>query len=178
MKKLLTLTLAITSLAASAQTILTQATLPDTLIVLSITDEMSDKTSYIVSKNVICSNQEMTKGFSLSAFIEPNLIIRDLKVSIVGLGNCVEKNEMIIMFDDDTKITLKSWNDFNCKGNAWFLVGKKEIDLLATKKLKKIRITNGSTYESYTSDVEGKHQSYFISLFRMLNTKQVFEFKK
>lgn len=181
MKKLITtITIAaaflFTNPVAHAQ--MTEATLPDTLIVLSQKDEMSDKTYYLLSKKIICFNQEATKGFSLSAFIEPDLTVRDIKTVMVGIGSCVEKNEMIIMFEDDSKLTFKSWNGFNCKGDAWFTITKKDVDILSTKKIKKVRLTNGRTYESYTADLEEKYSDYYIRLFRMLKNKQVFQFEK
>jgi hypothetical protein len=165
------------TISAYAQTY-TEKNLPDSLIILAQKDEMSDKTYLLTSRKVVCSNQEKTKAFTLSAFIENGYTVKDLKVDMIGIGSCVEKNEMIILFDDDSKLTLKSWNGFNCKGNAWFTITKKEIDLLSTKKLKKVRLTNGRSYESYTGDIEEKDQDYYIRLFSMLQAKQSFTLKK
>lgn len=155
----------------------TEATLPDTMIVVSIKDEMTDKISYSASKNIICTEDDGKKGFSLSAFIEQDLSINDLKVKMVGIGSCVEKNTIIILFEDDSKLNLTCWNEFNCKGNAWFKIKKADIDLLSSKKIKKVRVQNGRSFESFTSEIEPKDQDFFIHLFRMLNHKQVFEYK-
>ncbi len=165
------------SAISQAQTVFTDETLPDTLVVLSSKDDMTDKISYFPSSKIVCANEDKSKGFSLSAFIESNLTIKDLKVKMVNIGSCVEKNEMIILFDDDTKLTLTSWNDFNCKGDAWFTISKKDVEQLSSKKIKKVRLTNGRSYESYTGELKSEDQDYFIKLFGMLNAKQTFGYK-
>lgn len=177
MKKIFIAILICSSTITQAQKIFTNETLPDTLIVISSKDEMTDKISYFPSSKIVCANEDKSIGFSLSAIIESNLSINDLKVKMVNIGSCVEKNEMIILFADDTKLTLKSWNDFNCKGDAWFTISKKDVEQLSTKKIKKIRLTNGSSYESYTGELKSEDEEYFIKLFRMLNSKQTFEYK-
>lgn len=179
MKKITTLLLAILFVNnCIAQTSFTKSTIPDTLVVLSSKDEMTDKTSYFPSQKIICAKTDKSVGFSLSVFIDDDLTIKDLKVVMIGLGGCVEDNEIIILFDDDTKLNLKSWNKFNCDGDAWFTISKKDIELLSTKKIKKIRVTNGRTFENYTGEVKEERKDYFVRLFKALNNKQTFEFKK
>lgn len=177
MKKLILLFTILICKTTIGQISFTEKTLPDTLVVLSIKDDMTEKTTYIPSSKIICSNEDKSIGFTLSAFIEQNLKVADLKVVMVKIGSCVEKNEMIILFDDDTKLTLKSWNDFNCSGDAWFKVSKKDIEQLSTKKIKKVRLMNGRSFESYTGELDTDEQDFFIRLFRMLNAGQTFEYK-
>jgi hypothetical protein len=69
------------------------------------------------------------------------------------------------------------WNDFNCDGQGWFKISESDKELLATKKVLKIRIQNGRTYESYTHDVETKNQDYFIQLFFAINNNKIKNFK-
>jgi hypothetical protein len=71
---------------------------------------------------------------------------------------------------------LKSWNDFNCDGKAWFNLSKKENEILTTKKIKKIRITNGYSHESFTDDVDIEDEMYFIKLNTMLKNNKIFQF--
>jgi len=93
---------------------------------------------------------------------------------MVNIGsNCVENNELVILFDDDTKITLTSWNKFNCDGNAWFNLEPNEIETLSKLKIKKIKITNGSTFDSFTSAPKEKDKSYFIELMQAAKTKNI-----
>ena len=73
------------------------------------------------------------------------------------------------MFENGGKITKKSWNDFNCEGNAYFYLTKDEIELLRTNPLSKIRMINGRTYDSFTGEVQKKDKRYFIQIFYALD---------
>lgn len=161
----------------TAQTVFTKENLPDSVVILHLKDEMTGKTSYFPSKKVVCLNEDKSKGFALSAFIEQDLTISDLKIKMFNIGSCVEKNEMIVLFEDDSKMKLLSWNDFNCKGDAWFRITKSNIEELSTKKIKKIRITEGRSYESYTGELKETDKDYFVRLFSILKDKKTFEYK-
>jgi hypothetical protein len=50
---------------------------------------------------------------------------------------------------------------------------EKEIQLLRTQTLSKIRMTNGRTYDSYTGDVKQKDKRYFIQLFYALDNNLI-----
>jgi hypothetical protein len=149
----------------------------DSIYVMSITDEMDGKTFYRPSgKKISIINNETKQGINISAFIDKegeNLVVRDLNVNSAGVGNCMEGDELIILFEDGSKITLKSWNSFNCKGNSWFTIGKSDEESLSTKRINKIRLTNGRTFESLTGEVDASKKDYFIQLFFAVNNKKV-----
>ena len=176
MKKIIFISLLAITFSTNAQVSYTAKKMPDSLVVLKFTNDMTDKTYYFTSSDIVCNNEAKTRGFSLSCFIEGDFTIGDLKVDMLNIGNCVEKNEMIIMFEDGTKITLVSWNEFNCKGNAWFRVNGKLKTQLATKKIKKIQITNGRSYESFTQELEVADMDYFIRLNKMLEKKETYNY--
>ena len=97
------------------------------------TDEMTDKTYYTVSEGLVCANEESTKGFRIDANVSvknDSKVIEDLIVKLVGLEKCNEKNVLIILFDNGEKVTLTSWNKFNCKGKAYFSLSPKPIEAL------------------------------------------------
>lgn len=84
----------------------------------------------------------------------------------------IENDEIIILFESGEKITKTSWN--RCYGEAYFNMNEKEIQLLRTQPISKIRMTNGRTYDSYTGDVQEKDKRYFIQLFYALDNKLLF----
>ena len=136
----------------------------------TLVDEMTDEVSYRVDKRLVISNPAQTKGFAIEPYIKEKngkIYAEMMLVSLVGLGNCNEKNKIIILFDDGSKFTSLSWNSFNCTGDAYFTFTKDEIKQLSTKTLSKIRVQNGETFESLTADVEAKN--YFIEFYKLLN---------
>jgi len=166
-KAILTATVTLLMLTATAQK----------LHIKKIIDAMEEEPLYLPSSDIVLANPTKTIGARVSAFIDEkdtNIVIRTLNVSMVNIGsNCVENNELVILFDDDTKITLTSWNKFNCDGNAWFNLEPNEIETLSKLKIKKIKITNGSTYDSFTSAPKEKDKSYFIELMQAAKTKNI-----
>ena len=145
----------------------------DSVYVIKDYDEMSNKTYIYPNRGVVVSNEEKSVGFKISAFISEGLVLEMLTVKIVGIGSCHENDEIIILFEDGQKITKKSWNKFNCKGDSYFNISDKEVSLLATKKITKIRISNGYSFESYTGDIQEKDKSYFIKILSDLETKTI-----
>lgn len=110
---------------------------------------------------------EGEKGFRVDGSWEynsPTPIFKGLSAKIVGLGNCVEEVQIIVLFDNGEKITKTSWNKFNCEGNAWYNFTKKEVDQLTTLPITKVRFTNGRTYDSMTVDFSDPN--YFINLYQ------------
>lgn len=167
MKKLLTLFALIFSLQLFSQ---------DSLKIIKIVDEMTDKSYILPSKKIVVSNSGKTKGFSLSAFIEDDFTIKDLKAVAIGFDGCSEKDELIIMFEDSTKIKVVSFASFDCKGNSFYSLDDSELEMLATKRIKKIRLMNGRTFDNYTG--ECKNPTYFIELFSLCKQKKFILQKK
>ena len=80
----------------------------------------------------------------------------------VNIGSCDENDSLIILFEDDTKITLTAWNKFNCEGNAYFDFSESQLTELSTKKVNTIRFSNGRSYESLTVTLKEDQKDYFV----------------
>ena len=132
--------------------------------ILKHVDVMNDRVYWIDKPGQVFYGEDKQTGFRIDASFKLNQnspIISGVDTLIVGMG-CVENVEIIILFEDGSKITKYSWNKFNCEGNAWFLFTPRELDMLSTKRISKIRLTNGFKYKSMTVDVADP--DYFISL--------------
>lgn len=143
----------------------------DSVYIIKDFDAMSEKTYIYPNKGMVVANDDKTKGFRLSPYITEDLQIGMLTAVIVGIGSCHENDEIIILLEDGSKITKKSWTKFNCKGDAYFNLTDKEIDKLRTTKLSKIRISNGYSHESFTADVSNADKDYLIRIIHLLDNK-------
>lgn len=141
----------------------------DTVFLYVIKDDLEGTQFFTPSYDMIIANKEKTEGAKLSMHLKTSGEFSFLTAKLIGLGNCVEDSELIILFDNEEKITISSWNEFNCKGNAYFSLTKKEEELLASHELKTIRIRNGETYKSVTSS-DFSNSRYYIQLFSAVNT--------
>jgi hypothetical protein len=158
MKKIMFIGLLLASISLKSQ---------DSVYVVKVVDDMSDDSFYTPSKNMVCATTDKKTGISLSVFFDEKndeLTIAEIKVVMINIGNCVENNELIILFENEEKIKLMSWNKFNCDGDAWFRLNDDQRELLAKNRIKKIKITNGRTYESYTHELK-TNKDYFNQLF-------------
>lgn len=133
-------------------------------------DDMTDKVSYSISEGLVCANIEQTLGFR----IDPNItikkdkkVVENLIITMVGLESCNENNTLIILFENGDKITLTSWNKFNCKGTSYFSLTPSTIEKLKDNEISKIRLTNGKSYKSFTSELT--YKNYFIELISLLD---------
>jgi hypothetical protein len=139
-------------------------------------DDMNDKIYYYPSKTLICQDKAIGVGFSVSFSIKGNtdneIEINGISVKVIGL-ECVEKTELLFLFEDNSKLSITSWNEFNCKGNAWYQLSSKQISELSTKEIKKIRVTNGRNYKSYTHEIENDDKNYFLGLSKCIEEKDV-----
>lgn len=139
---------------------------------LHIIEDASDlggKVYIYPSETIILTNAEKSKGFTLSASLERkgtegNLHLTGLIGQLVNIGTCCEKNQLILMFEDSTKMTLVSWNKWNCEGNAFYRLDGEQAEILGSKKIIKSQMKNGYSYESYANNVSGVDQGYFITL--------------
>lgn len=142
----------------------------DSVIIYKSIDDMSDKVYFIPSIKMIVSNSDKTKGFSITPSINSDFKFSGITLKNVGIGSCNEKNELIILFEDSVKITVKSWNDFNCKATSYFEFDKEKQEKLKSKKILKIKFTNGRTFDSFSEKVN--QQDYFIQLFNLIDLKK------
>ena len=147
----------------------------DSVYLVKETDEMSGRTYVYSNRAFIVADDDGKIGFRVGTYIKNDLSFGMITVTMVGIGNCNENDEIIILFENGEKITKKSWKKFNCKGEAYFNMTEKEIKLLRTEPISKIRMTNGRTYDSYTGDVKEKDKRYFIQLFYALDNKIITE---
>ncbi len=139
-------------------------------------DDMTDKVYYYSSKKLICQDKSKGEGFGLSYQLDgktDNAIkISGISLTVVGL-DCLENTELLFLFDDGSKLSIKSWNKFNCKGNAWYQLTSSQTKQLASKSIKKIRVQNGRNYKSYTHELEGEDKSYLINMHKSVVAKDV-----
>lgn len=158
MKKLLLNFVLLISMSAFSQT-----TAP--FVIEHCIDKMTDKEYYFAQKKLICANADKTKGFTITpnfrakggAYDNSGFLCKN-----VNIGNCDENDSLIILFEDDTKITLTSWNKFNCEGDVYFNLTDDEINELSIKKVKSIRFSNGYSYESLTVSMKEDQKNYFV----------------
>jgi len=156
MKKILFIASLVATIAAQAQPYIVQSC-----------DDMTDKCIYYPSEKIIIANEAKTKGFTISLHLtqKPSQIgVSGIMCKVVNIGGCDENDKLILMLSDSTKISLVSWNDFNCEGNAWFNVKESEVERLATHKVIKAYIQNGRTYDSLSGEIPVEEQEYFIKL--------------
>lgn len=148
----------------------------DTLLVINKkTDEMDKSTSLRVSRNMICFEDDKSKGFFLSVEIKNDFSIPYLMLNSLNIGNCDEEGEILFLFDDDTNLKMISFAEFNCEGRSAYEITNNNIDIISSKKIKKIRYTNGRTGESYTKEIKITDKDYFIRIFKLAQLKKVIE---
>jgi hypothetical protein len=181
MKKTMTILFMILGLISYSQNNKKTISNKDSVYIVKQVDDMNDKTYYFPSKALVCIDEVKAQGISLSSFIDAKdgvISVSDLKMKMVGIGNCVENNTFIVKFSDESKIELKSWNDFNCEGDAWFSVKEDNLKSLETKKITKIRVQNGRTFESFTMEVPEIDSDYFIQLIYATKNNKIKTLKK
>ena len=145
-------------------------TAQDSLYITLIEDEMEDTRYAVINENNLVSNEDKSAGFLLKPWLSfdksNDVQCLDMIVQNVGLGDCVEDATLIILFEDKSKITLNSWNKFNCEGKSYFSLSKNDIVLLSTQSIKMVRFTNGYSYDSMTNPA--LYKDYFINLYKTI----------
>jgi len=139
-------------------------------------DKMTDKEYYFSTIKFICANSQKTQGFTITnsfkasngKFEQNGLIVKN-----IGIGNCDEKDNLIFLFEDGTKINLTSWNKFNCEGKVYFDLSKNELDMLKSKKVTAIRFNNGYSYESLTYTMKKDEEGFFINVYTNNIVKEI-----
>jgi hypothetical protein len=169
MKKTIISALVLLSISAYSQ-------IKKPFIVEHCKDKMTDKEYYFSSKKLICSNPEKTKGFTITPNfkkVDNDMVENGLILSNVNIGNCDENDQLIFLFDDDSKITLTSWNKFNCDGKAYFDISDEQFNILSSKLIKTIRFINGYKYETFTYSLEISQKDYFVNAYSNYEIKEV-----
>jgi hypothetical protein len=147
----------------------------DSVLIQKYLDDIENTTYYFSTYELIVSNDEKT-GATLDVHINPDFTFSMITSKLVNLGLCTENVTLIIVFENGDKVTVESWNKFNCDGDAYFYLNKSDIDKLSTLAISKIRITNGYTYESVTATVDNPR--YFIQIFWAIKNKQSIKYKE
>jgi hypothetical protein len=145
----------------------------DSIYLNKLVDDMGGKSYIMTNRSIVLASDNNKQGFRLDCNIKDDFSMGDFIVTSVGIGSCSENDEMIILFEDGSKITKKSWKDFNCEGLSYFNISSSDIKSLRTLKISKIRMTNGRSYESFTGEIEAKDKRYFQQLFYALDNKLV-----
>ena len=139
----------------------------DGLHIIEDCTDLSGKCYVYASHTFVVANSEKNKGFKLDLDFDRKdgeLKVTGFLAKLVNIGTCGEKNELILLFEDDTRMTLVSWNKWNCEGDAWYNLSQSQVETLATKKVMKAQMKNGYSFESYVNSIEPEFQSYFIKL--------------
>ena len=169
MKKLLLNLVLLISLSAFSQT-------STPYVIEHCKDKMTDKEYYFAQRKLICANPEKTKGFTITPnFKAENGSMKNagFMCKNVNIGSCDENDSLIILFEDDTKITLTAWNKFNCEGNAYFDFSESQLKDLSTKKVNTIRFSNGRSYETLTITLKEDQIDYFVRAYSNQNIVEV-----
>ena len=130
-------------------------------------DDMTDQCLYYPRFKMAVANDEKTIGFTMDAYSSEktgSISLDGILVKSVNIGTCNEKDKLIIMLDDSTKVNLISWNDFNCEGNAWYHLKDSDINRLAGHKMIKAFFQNGRSYDSFSRTIDAEDQDYFMKL--------------
>ena len=152
--------------------VFSQSTTP--FIIEHCKDKMSENEYFFAEKKLICANPEKTKGFTITPSFKAEkgtMVNNGFICKNVNIGGCDENDSLIFLFADDTKMTITSWNKFNCDGNAYFDLTEEEYKTLSLKKINVIRFTNGRTYDSLTYSLKELEKDYFVRAYS--NTKIV-----
>jgi hypothetical protein len=107
---------------------------------------------YTVGKEPIIISDDDMYGMCINSMQGQKSIILNITATAVGISKCIEEGaEVIFLFTDGTRTTVKTDNDFNCKSDAtiYFLdiFGKEnQYELLTTKDVDIIRVYKSSGY--------------------------------
>lgn len=150
----------------------------DSVRIGKLVDDASadNKTYYFPTRELLLISDKKDKGIQVTAFVKmvnDTLKSQDLKLKATGLGECTEKDELIIKFADSTSITLKSYQELNCKANSWFSISPTDIAKLKTLKLGTIKFTNGKTGMSFARVCPADNNDFFIQVFYALEKKKI-----
>jgi len=169
MKKTIITALALFTISAYSQT-------EKQFVINHCVDKMNDREYYLPSKNFVGANIQKTQGFAIThSFkgLDGQMVQNGFLVKNIGIGNCEEKDNLIFLFEDDSKITITSWNKFNCEGKAYFDLSDNDYQILKTKKVKAIRFQNGYSSDTLTYVLKKEEQSFFVNVYSNYIIKEV-----
>ena len=128
-------------------------------------DTMSDKIYWTDKGIVSMDDADNAQGFRMSWNFEydnpKEAVLDGLSLKVLGLS-CLEDVTVIILFENGEKFSIKNWNKFNCKGNAWYNLTKNEKEMLMTLPINKVKVTNGRNYKSVLSTISSSNKNHFV----------------
>jgi hypothetical protein len=121
-------------------------------------DKMTGRTTTQPKEPILVSKDEKT-GLLIAPFIGSSSDTIVFMLRAFGGSNCVDdKASIYVLFDDDSRLELRSNADFNCDNNATVYLGgsfgkTKQLNLLATKKVASIRVVKrkGHVQEDFSA---------------------------
>jgi len=133
-------------------------------------DKYSKDTIYYVSKKLNVQGAKV------------DLVWQENKISAIWVESgrvfsCIENCTIALMFENDLVIKMKSGNSFSCHKEYFSFFFKyypiaeddlycQEYNIIATNKLKSIRITNGYDFNSVSKDLVGTEKEYFMKFIK------------
>lgn len=85
-----------------------------------------------------------------------------LMVGAVGIGNCHEKSELLILFEDGSKRSFYQWGDFTCDTYMGFDLSESLRTEGTRSPIKAMRLSNGYSYEKWTHIVKDQDEKNFL----------------
>jgi hypothetical protein len=145
--------------------------------IAKLVDDLSDDVYYVPSESILLLDRENDKGFRVNLSFkgddDKTVKISGVDVKSVGIGGCVEKSQLIILLENGEKVTLNSWNKFNCDGLSYFFLRPQDELLLSSQPITKIRFQNGRTYDNLTMNVPKTDREKIIQTINALKSKDI-----
>lgn len=160
--KLTTLALMLLTFAANAQ--------QDSVYIVKQKDDMKGIAYYTPNRAMGIINIETKQSIKIQPYLNNDGSIKTLYVKTSNIGTCNEKNELILLLENEYRVISKSWKSFNCDGESYFNITEKDLQMLRISPVYKIRFTNGRSYESYTDNIPDKNKRYFIQLLKSIES--------
>lgn len=113
----------------------------------------------LVEKGTVSRSLSLYDNDGASMTIQPVKLNDAIHLIVTTDKSCVENSRLIITFVDDTEISSKSWNDFNCKGTSYFKLSSSNLDKLKSAPLKYISFSED---ELVFCSVPENESDYFI----------------
>lgn len=129
-------------------------------------DKMTGKATIGGKEPIVISDDDGKTAFGIMILSIGGLIGIDIKV--VGASNCIDEGAKInILFEDDSRLELRSDFNFNCKGIASLYFGDefgkwKELNEFKAKKISTMRVWTEDGFVEHDFTQENKDNFYNI----------------
>ncbi|MDQ3750540.1 MAG: hypothetical protein M3367_16220 [Acidobacteriota bacterium] len=135
----------------------------------NFTDRMTGSSAITGKSRIVISSDGGKTGIALTTMLLGEIIA--LNVTTVS-GGCIDENtRVLILFEDGTKLNLKSSNKFNCKGDVTLFFGGQlgntdALETIITKKVKAMRVNtlNSFVEQDFSESDAKKLMNTFICL--------------